>query len=114
MHMGDENLHQSFVTELRRGSLTLAVLACLETPHYGYALLTTMQEKGIDIEANTLYPLLRRLEAQEILTSDWDTTGSRPRKYYAVSLKGKRILKELLVEWKTLQQSIENILEEGK
>lgn len=112
--MTNANSNQSFITELRRGSLTLAVLACLKKPHYGYALLTTMHEKGIDIEANTLYPLLRRLEAQEILTSDWDTCGSRPRKYYAVSLKGNRILSELLSEWENMQQSIESILREGE
>ena len=107
--MSEKEQFQSFITELRRGSLTLAVLGCLTQPHYGYALLQTMQEKDIDIEANTLYPLLRRLESQALLVSDWDTSESRPRKYYKVSDKGTYVYKELMSEWKRMQNSIENI-----
>lgn len=97
---------QNLITELRRGSLTLAVLGSLRTPHYGYALLQTLQEQGIEIEANTLYPLLRRLESQELLTSDWDTSESRPRKYYTVSRKGQETLWRLMREWESMQRSI--------
>lgn len=93
---------QNFITELRRGSLTLAVLGCLKQPHYGYALLQTMQEQHIDIEANTLYPLLRRLESRGLLDSKWDTSESRPRKYYSMNTKGKEVLTELITEWKKL------------
>jgi len=100
---------QNFITELRRGSLTLAVLGCLKRPHYGYALLETMQEKQIDIEANTLYPLLRRLESQGLLVSNWNTSESRPRKYYTISEKGELVYKELIAEWKKLQNNIESI-----
>ncbi|WP_058300397.1 PadR family transcriptional regulator [Gorillibacterium timonense] len=100
---------QSFLTELRRGSLTLAVLGCLKQPHYGYALLQTMQDKHIDIEANTLYPLLRRLESQGLLVSDWDTSESRPRKYYAINEKGEAVYQELLNEWRKMQRNIESI-----
>lgn len=100
---------QSFITELRRGSLTLAVLGCLKQSHYGYALLQAMQEKGVDIEANTLYPLLRRLEGQGLLSSDWDTSESRPRKYYTVSEKGKAVYQELMAEWKKIQNNIESL-----
>lgn len=107
--MSENEQFQSFITELRRGSLTLAVLGCLKQPHYGYALLQTMQEKNIDIEANTLYPLLRRLESQGLLVSDWDTSESRPRKYYTLSEKGKTVYKSLIVEWKKMHSSIENI-----
>ena len=91
----------------------MAVLGCLKTPHYGYALLQTLQQMDVDIEANTLYPLLRRLESQGLLTSDWDTTESRPRKYYTINEKGKEVLSELLVEWKRMQDSIRLICEEG-
>lgn len=105
---------QSFITELRRGSLTLAVLACLKEPHYGYALLQTMQEKNIDIEANTLYPLLRRLESQGLLTSDWDTSESRPRKFYSVSEKGTFAYQVLWQEWVKIRDSIENVYEKGE
>lgn len=107
--MPDNEQMQTFLTELRRGSLTLAVLGCLNEPHYGYALLQTLQSKGIDIEANTLYPLLRRLDGQELLTSDWDTSESRPRKYYTISEKGQAVYRELLREWDRMQQSIATI-----
>ena len=105
---------QNLLTELRRGSLTLAVLGSLREPRYGYALLQTLQEQHIDIEANTLYPLLRRLESQGLLTSDWDTSESRPRKYYTVSLRCKEVLKQLLTEWGNMQRSIEAICGEGE
>ena len=112
--MNDNEQLQNFITELRRGSLTLAVLGCLKCPHYGYALLQTIQEKGIDIEANTLYPLLRRLEGQELLNSQWDTTEARPRKYYSVSPKGEALYKELGREWQSIQLRIDRICEEEK
>ncbi|HWP21526.1 MAG TPA: PadR family transcriptional regulator [Candidatus Cryosericum sp.] len=107
--MPENETLQSFITELRRGTLTLAVLGALSKPRYGYALLQTMQQENIDIEANTLYPLLRRLESQGLLSSDWDTSESRPRKYYTVSARGAEVLKELLVEWDKMQQSISSI-----
>lgn len=107
--MPEKDLVQSYITEMKRGSLVLAVLGSLKEPYYGYALLQEMQEKGIEIEANTLYPLLRRLEKQGLLTSDWDTTESRPRKYYTVSQEGVKISRELLKEWKRMQESIEQI-----
>ena len=101
--MPENELHQNFVTELRRGSLTMAVLGCLKTPHYGYALLQTLQQKGVDIEANTLYPLLRRLESQGLLSSSWDTSESRPRKYYTINRNGEDVLAGLLAEWEKMQ-----------
>lgn len=100
---------QVFLTELRRGSLTLAVLGCLRKPRYGYALLEIMRDKGVDIEANTLYPLLRRLESQRLLASDWDTGGARPRKYYSISIDGKEMLSRLMAEWERMQTGIEAI-----
>lgn len=107
--MSENTQFQNFLTELRRGSLTLAVLGCLKEKLYGYALLQAMQEKFIDIEANTLYPLLRRLESQGLLISEWDTSESRPRKYYSLSEKGRLVYKELLAEWKKMQSSIDSI-----
>ena len=111
--MPENDTMQNFLTELRRGSLTLAVLGSLREPRYGYALLQILQEQNIDIEANTLYPLLRRLESQELLTSDWDTSESRPRKYYTVSAEGKEVLEALMVEWGSMQRSIEAICGKG-
>ena len=110
--MSEFELNQNFITELRRGSLTMAVLGCLKTPHYGYALLQTLQKVNVDIEANTLYPLLRRLESQGLLSSDWDTTESRPRKYYTINETGKAVLSALLSEWDKMQTSMKLIYEE--
>ena len=109
MSMPEKDLVQSYITEMKRGSLVLAVLGSLKSPYYGYALLQELQDKGIEIEANTLYPLLRRLEKQGLLTSDWDTTESRPRKYYTLNQQGVKISRELLKEWKRMQESIAQI-----
>jgi Predicted transcriptional regulators len=107
--MPENTLYQNYITELRRGSLTMAVLGCLKKPYYGYALLQALQENGVDIEANTLYPLLRRLESQGLLTSDWNVSESRPRKYYTMVKKGEEVLAELLTEWQKMQRSIQQI-----
>ena len=104
----------SLITELRRGSLTLAVLGCLKEPRYGYALLQTLQEQGIDIEANTLYPLLRRLDSQGVLVSDWDVSENRPRKYYSISDKGLLIFNRLMEEWAKMNKSIDSICGKDK
>ncbi|MDF9825434.1 PadR family transcriptional regulator PadR [Breznakia sp. PF5-3] len=110
--MTQQEQFQNYIIEMRRGSLTMAVLGCLYKSHYGYALLQTLQEKGIDIEANTLYPLLRRLESQGLLISNWDTSESRPRKYYSISEKGKQVFHELVLEWKKMQASLELVYKE--
>ena len=110
--MPEQELLQNYLTELRRGSLTIAVLGCLSSPHYGYALLQTLEKHGIPIEANTLYPLLRRLESNGLLSSDWDTSESRPRKYYKTSSSGKKILSLLWAEWQKMQQSLSFICRE--
>jgi DNA-binding PadR family transcriptional regulator len=96
--MDESERIQSYITELRRGSLVLAALGALRAPHYGYALLQVLQEKGIEIEANTLYPLLRRLEGQGLLTSAWDTSASRPHKFYVISETGRGVMAALLTE----------------
>lgn len=107
--MPEHEKYQNFITELRRGSLTMMVLGCLKKPHYGYALLQTLQLLDVDIEANTLYPLLRRLETQGLLTSDWDTTESRPRKYYHINSTGEEVLSGLMTEWRRIQRSMDII-----
>jgi len=107
--MPDSENIQSLVTELKRGSLTLAALGCLREPRYGYELLQIMQKKGMDVEANTLYPLLRRLGGQGILDSRWDVSGSRPKKYYTVSVKGREVYAGLLAEWERMRVCIADI-----
>lgn len=93
------NLLNSLTTELRRGTLTLAVLSQLTTPQYGYSLVQLLEQSGISIDQSTLYPLLRRLEKQELVSSSWDTSESRPRKYYVLSEYGLEIFTQLKQEW---------------
>jgi DNA-binding PadR family transcriptional regulator len=95
--------------ELRRGTAVLACLLMLRSPQYGYALLEQLAAAGIPVEGNTLYPLLRRLEAQGLLLSEWNTDESRPRKFYRTSQAGDALAAVLLEDWKSLQQSIERI-----
>jgi PadR family transcriptional regulator, regulatory protein PadR len=95
--------------ELRRGTAVLACLLMLRTPQYGYALLEQLSEAGIPVEGNTLYPLLRRLESQGLLISEWNTDESRPRKFYRTSLAGDSLAAVLLEDWNKLQASIDAI-----
>lgn len=92
-------LLSSLTTELRRGTLTLAVLSQLRTPKYGYSLVQILEARGIAIDQSTLYPLLRRLEKQELVTSSWDTSENRPRRYYKLSEFGMEIYEQLKNEW---------------
>jgi DNA-binding PadR family transcriptional regulator len=92
-------LLNSLMTELRRGTLTLAVLSQLRTPQYGYSLVQLLENSSITIDQSTLYPLLRRLEKQGLVTSSWDTSESRPRKYYVLSEFGVEIFTQLKEEW---------------
>lgn len=87
----------------------MAALATLSRPTYGYALLETLADAGFAVDANTLYPLLRRLEKQGLLTSAWNTEESRPRKFYRVSPDGQSLLESLLAEWQELHASIEKL-----
>ncbi|MEC2078145.1 PadR family transcriptional regulator [Metabacillus fastidiosus] len=93
------DLLNSLTVELRRGTLTLAVLSQLRTPQYGYSLVQLLEGSGINIDQSTLYPLLRRLEKQELVSSSWDTSESRPRKYYVLSEYGLEIFVQLKKEW---------------
>ena len=104
----------SLSTELRRGNLTLAVLSQLRVPQYGYSLVQLLAELGVEIEQSTLYPLLRRLEKQELVKSYWDTSGSRPRKYYELSQDGEIVFQQIKAEWmKNTRKLYEVLKEEG-
>ena len=92
--------------ELRRGSVVLACLLVLRTPDYGYALLEQLNAKGFAVDANTLYPLLRRLESQGLLTSEWNTEESRPRKFYATSADGVALATVLADELESLHAAV--------
>lgn len=105
-------LLNSLTTELRRGTLTLAVLSQLQTPQYGYSLVQLLEKNNITIDQSTLYPLLRRLEKQELLISEWELTETRPRKYYKLSDFGKEVYEQLKVEWLKTSNQMKKLLEE--
>lgn len=102
----------TFLVELKRGTITLAVLSQLKEPEYGYSLLEKLVNMKIPIESNTLYPLLRRLEKQGILLSQWSTKESRPRKYYKLSTLGEEVYELLKMEWSQSVHTMQNILME--
>jgi len=106
----DPTLFDSLRLELRRGCLTLAVLAQLRAEHYGYTLRKALADLGLEIDEGTLYPLLRRLETQELLTSEWREEGSRKKRFYRLSADGRQILKQLLAEWNGINQSLDRIV----
>ena len=111
--MKNEELLPGFLQEMRRGTIILCVLAKLRQSAYGYNLITELSETGIPIEANTLYPLLRRLESQGLLKSTWNTTdGAKPRKYYATTNFGKEVLSELKKHWQEVVRNMNNLLED--
>ena len=99
--------------ELRRGTVVLAALASLDAPRYGYALQQHLAEAGIEVEGNTLYPLLRRLEKQGLLTSEWNTDESRPRKFYALTDAGRAVLSALTREWLALDAALQALTSKG-
>lgn len=96
--------------ELRRGSLVLAVLTQLDDEQYGFSLIKFLKEKGLDVEQNTLYPLLRRLETQGLLKSLWKVEENKPRRYYQISELGLEVRKELKKDWITLEKTMAVIL----
>ena len=113
--LGEEkDLRSSLLMELRRGTLVLSVLSQMGEPKYGYSLVQSLVEKGIDIDPNTLYPLLRRLEKQGLLESQWETGGSKPRKYYHRTDYGTQIYEDLKVQWEELSESMGKLLKEGE
>src|SRR5690349_7091646 len=98
--------------ELRRGALVLAVLAALRTEQYGYTLRKTLNEHGLTIDESTLYPLLRRLETQGLLTSQWREEDKRNKRFYRLSPDGEATLEQLLGEWDGIDRSLRAVLKE--
>lgn len=107
--MTKDDVLPGHLQELRRGTAVMASLAVLREPGYGYALLQTLSDAGISVDANTLYPLLRRLEEQKLLTAEWDTTASRPRKIYRTSAEGERVLASMLTDLDDLRASVNRL-----
>jgi PadR family transcriptional regulator PadR len=106
----EPNIFENLRLELRRGSLILAVLAQLRTEQYGYTLRKALAEHGMEIDEGTLYPLLRRLEAQGLLVSEWREEDKRNKRFYVLSADGKTMLKQLLVEWRSIDSSLNGIV----
>ena len=98
-------------SELRRGSLIVAVLAELAVEQYGYTLRKSLEEHGIAIDEGTLYPLLRRLESQGLLSSEWREHEKRNKRFYRLSAEGEEVLELLLEDWEALSASLQSILQ---
>ena len=104
----------NLVLEMRRGVIVLAVLSQCNQEQYGYSLMKSISEKCLEIDQGTLYPLLRRLETQGLLSSSWRLEDARPRRYYVISLEGQKILPKLVMEWESMVQMMRRMLELNK
>ena len=109
--MNHNDIVSGLALELRRGTLIILVLSQLKEPMYGYNLVKKLQDNGIPIEANTLYPLMRRLESQGLLQSEWETSEAKPRKYYKITDDGLIVLEKITDHWKAFSKNIDNLLE---
>jgi PadR family transcriptional regulator, regulatory protein PadR len=111
-HNGTE-VFENLRLELRRGCLTLAVLIQLRSERYGYTLRKAWADDGLEIDEGTLYPLLRRLESQGLLVSQWREEDKRNKRFYRLSPKGSEILEQLMSEWQSINASLGKILQEA-
>jgi len=102
---------ENLILEMRRGVIVLAVLSQCNQEQYGYSLMKSLSEKGLEIDQGTLYPLLRRLETQGLLSSSWRLEDARPRRYYMISQEGKEILPKLVDEWESMVRMMKHMLE---
>jgi PadR family transcriptional regulator PadR len=110
MGISELDLFENLRLELRRGCLVLAVLAELRAERYGYALRKALSDSGLEIDENTLYPLLRRLESQNLLVSHWRVEDKRNKRFYRLSEAGEAVLEKLLAEWRGINESIGRLL----
>src|SRR6201994_3953076 len=108
----DNGTFESLKLELRRGCLVVAVLAQLRGEHYGYTLRKALADRGLVIDESTLYPLLRRLETQGLLVSQWREEEKRNKRFYRLSIDGEQILARLMDEWNAINTSVGRIFEQ--
>src|SRR3954454_23371600 len=101
-----DSIFENLRLELRRGCLTLAVLGQLRQEHYGYTLRKSLAERGLAIDESTLYPLLRRLEAQGLLASEWREEDKRNKRFYRLSAEGERMFSLLVEEWQSINTAV--------
>ena len=109
--MSIEDTVSGLVLELRRGTLILLVLSQLREPMYGYSLVKKLNDHDVPMDANTLYPLMRRLESQGLLASQWDTSEAKPRKYDQITEDGLAVLEKTQAYWKTFSANVDSLLE---
>jgi len=112
--MDNQTNLENIILEMRRGVIVLAVLSQCHQEQYGYSLMKSLSEKGLEIDQGTLYPLLRRLETQSLLKSSWRIEDARPRRYYVISPEGKALFPRLVKEWESMVQIMRLILKEYK
>ena len=112
--METDEIFEKLRMELRRGALVVAVLAQLREEHYGYSLRKALIARGIDMDEGTLYPLVRRLEKQGLLVSEWREEDKRNKRFYRISDMGQAVLTRLSEEWSQLNSSISPLLKEDK
>jgi DNA-binding PadR family transcriptional regulator len=110
--MGNSDAFDKLELELRRGVVVLATLSQLRAPRYGYELRQALADQGMPIEEGTLYPLLRRLEAQGLLKSEWKTDSGSPRRYYSLNADGRKLLKKLIESWQSMNDAMGRLLKE--
>jgi PadR family transcriptional regulator PadR len=110
---GNPEILENLKLELRRGCLIVAVLAQLRTEQYGYTLRKALADDGLAIDEGTLYPLLRRLETQGLLVSQWREEEKRNKRFYRLSPAGEQILGQLMEEWQNINTSLSKILQEA-
>ena len=108
--MENDQSIDNLLLEMRRGVIVLAVLSQCEGEQYGYSLMKSLSEKGLEIDQGTLYPLLRRLESQGLLSSSWRLEDARPRRYYKISREGLGILPQLIGEWENMVKMMDRML----
>lgn len=112
--MDNQTNLENIILEMRRGVIVLAVLSQCHQEQYGYSLMKSLSDKGLEIDQGTLYPLLRRLETQSLLKSSWRIEDARPRRYYKISPEGKGLFTRLVKEWESMVQMMRLILNEYK
>lgn len=110
--MNHDEIVSQMALEFRRGTLIMLVLGQLKEPMYGYNLVKILDDAGIKIEGNTLYPLMRRLETQGLLKSEWDTEGTKPRKYYLLTEDGKIVYEKIKENWQDFTNRVQTLMEE--
>ncbi len=113
-HVDPQETADKLRLEMRRGAIVLAVLAQLHTEHYGYSLRKALAEKGIQVDEGTLYPLIRRLEKQQLLTSEWREENKRRKRFYRLSDIGAQVYERLLADWRTLNEGINTLTDRGQ